>query len=143
MFQSIVETYGAVAEERQQKIVATIEPAVHVRGDRELLTQILANLIENAIRHTPVGTHIQLALEHGAGGPIGIVADDGPGIPAEAREKVFQRFFRMERSRSTAGSGLGLSPVAAVADIHGITVGLADNELGLKVVLEFASRKPT
>ncbi len=143
VFQSIVETYGAVAEERQQTIIATIEPAVHVRGDRELLTQMVANLIENAIRHTPVGTHIQLALEHGSGGPIGIVADDGPGIPAEAREKVFQRFFRLERSRSTAGSGLGLSLVAAVADIHDITVRLADNEPGLKVVLEFASRKPT
>ncbi len=143
VFQSIVETYGAVAEERQQTIVATIQPAIHVRGDRELLTQMLANLIENAIRHTPVGTHIQLTLEHGSGGPIGIIADDGPGIPEEAREKVFQRFFRLERSRSTAGSGLGLSLVAAVADIHGITVRLADNEPGLKVVLEFASRKPT
>lgn len=142
VFQSIVETYGAVAEERQQTIVATIEPAVHVRGDRELLTQMLANLVENAIRHTPVGTHIQLALEHRPGGPIGIVADDGPGIPAEAREKVFQRFFRLERSRSTAGSGLGLSLVTAVADIHGITVRLADNEPGLKVVLEFAASKP-
>ena len=72
-----------------------------------------------------------------------LVADDGPGILAEAREKVFQRFFRLERSRSTAGSGLGLSLVTAVADIHGITVRLADNEPGLKVVLEFASRKPT
>lgn len=142
VFQSIVDTYGAVAEERDQTLAAKIEPGLHVRGDRELLTQMLANLVENAIRHAPAGTHIQLALENRPAGPIGIVADDGPGIPAEAREKVFQRFFRLERSRSTAGSGLGLSLVAAVADIHGIAVTLADNNPGLKVLLDFAPRKP-
>lgn len=142
VFQSIVDTYGAVAEERDQTLAAKIEPGLHVRGDRELLTQMLANLVENAIRHTPAGTHVQLALENRPSGPIGIVADNGPGIPAQAREKVFERFFRLERSRSTAGSGLGLSLVAAVADIHGIAVTLADNDPGLKVLLDFAPRKP-
>ncbi|MBY0508863.1 MAG: HAMP domain-containing histidine kinase [Rhodospirillaceae bacterium] len=141
VFQSIVETYGAVAEESKRTFAAFIEPGIHVRGDRELLTQMLANLVENAIRHTPEGTHIELALKRKSAGSIGTVTDNGPGIPAQAQKKVFQRFFRMERSRSTAGSGLGLSLVAAVADIHGITIALADNEPGLKVMLDFAPKK--
>ncbi len=142
VFQSIVETYGPVAEDRRQNLTAEIALGIRVRGDRELLTQMLANLVENAIRHTPAGTHIELSLERRPAGPIGIVADNGPGVPAEAREKVFRRFFRLERSRSTAGSGLGLSLVAAVADIHGIAITLADNEPGLEVLLEFAPRNP-
>lgn len=141
VFRSIVEAYGAVAEDRRQTLSAKIAPDIRVRGDRELLTQMLANLVENAIRHTPAETHIELALERRPAGPLGIVADNGPGIPAEAREKVFRRFFRLERSRSTAGSGLGLSLVAAVADIHGIAITLADNEPGLEVLLEFAPEK--
>lgn len=142
VFRSIMETYGAVAEDRGQTLAATIEPDIRVRGDRELLTQMLSNLVENAIRHTPEGTRIGLALEHRPAGAVGIVADNGPGIPAAAREKVFRRFFRLERSRSTAGSGLGLSLVAAVADLHGIAITLADNEPGLKVLLDFAPRTP-
>jgi signal transduction histidine kinase len=137
IFQSITDAYGAVAEDRGQRLAVAIEPGLSVRGDRELLTQMLANLVENAIRHTPEGTRIQLALEQSPTGPVGIIADDGPGIPAEARDKVFRRFFRLERSRSTAGSGLGLSLVAAVADIHVIAITLADNEPGLKAVLDF------
>ena len=138
LFRSIAETYGAVAEERGQTLTAEIAPGIHGRGDRELLTQMLANLVENAIRHAPTGARIDLSLERRAAGPLGIVADNGPGIPRGARDKVFRRFFRLERSRSTAGSGLGLSLVAAVADLHGIAVTLADNEPGLKVVLQFA-----
>lgn len=141
VFHSIMETYGAVAEDRRQTLTAKIAPGLHVRGDRELLTQMLANLVENAIRHTPAGAHIELVLEHRPAGPVGIVADDGPGIAAEARDKVFQRFFRLERSRSTPGSGLGLSLVAAVADIHGIAITLADSGPGLEVLLDFAVRE--
>jgi signal transduction histidine kinase len=107
-----------------------------------LLTLMLANLVENAICHTPEGTPIALALERRPGGPVGSVADRGPGIPAEARPKVFQRFFRLEPSRSTAGSGLGMALVAAVAELHGIAVTLADNEPGLKVLLEFPPGVP-
>jgi signal transduction histidine kinase len=141
VFQSIAEAYGAVAEDRGQTLTSAIVPGIHIRGDRELLTQMLANLVENAIRHTPERTQIKLILECQSAGPIGIVADEGPGIPAEAREKVFQRFFRLERSRSTPGNGLGLSLVAAVADIHEIAVTLTDNEPGLKVSLNFAPNK--
>lgn len=137
VFQSIVETYGAVAEDRGQTLLAAIEPGIYIRGDRELLTQMLANLITNAMRHTPTGSHIGVTLTNQPSGPIGMVTDNGKGIPTDMREKVFQRFVRLEQSRSTPGSGLGLSLVAAVADIHGIVVTLLDNEPGLKVVLDF------
>ena len=104
---------------------------------------MLVNLVENAIRHTPAGTRIELTLEQDAVGPVAFVADNGPGIPAEARDKVFRRFFRLERSRSTKGSGLGLSLVAAVAEIHAIAITLLDNEPGLKVRLEFSPGRST
>lgn len=138
VFRRIVDAYGAVAEDRGQTLSASIEPDVHVHGDRELLTQMLANLVENGIRHTPAGTRMTLSLERRPNGPVGIVADTGAGIPTDMRDKVFQRFFRLEPSRSTAGYGLGLSLVAAVADLHGISVSLADNAPGLRVILEFS-----
>jgi len=138
VFQSIADAYAVVAEDRGQTFATSIEPNVSVWGDRDLLMQMLANLVENAIRHTPEGTQINFSLKFGNEGPIGIIADSGPGIPAEAREKVFQRFFRLERSRGIAGNGLGLSLVAAVADIHGFAITLADNEPGLMVRLDFA-----
>jgi signal transduction histidine kinase len=140
VFQAIADAYGAVAEDHGQTLAAAIAPDIRVQGDRELLTQMLANLVENAIRHTPAGSRIDLVLKRDANGPVGMVSDTGPGIPPETRDKVFQRFFRLERSRSTAGSGLGLSLVAAIADIHGIAVTLSDNEPGLKVRLDFAPR---
>lgn len=141
-FRSIADAYTAVAEDQGQTLVSSIETDVQVHGDRELLTQMLANLVENTIRHTPEGTRIELSLESTVDGPVGVVADTGPGIPPEFREKVFRRFFRLERSRSTAGNGLGLSLVAAVVELHGIGITLADNEPGLKVRLGFSPRKP-
>lgn len=138
LFDSIVQVYEAVADDRGQTLQASIEPHIAYRGDQELLTQMLANLVENALRHTPSGTRIRLDLENGPRGPVGTVSDTGPGIPEDTRDKVFRRFFRLETSRSTGGSGLGLSLVAAVAEIHGIAITLADNRPGLRAVLDFA-----
>lgn len=138
VFHSIADTYVAVAEDSGRVLSAHIAPSISIYGDHELLTQMLANLIENSIRHTPKGTRIELRLEMAATGPKGLIIDNGPGIPVEARARVFQRFFRLEHSRTTAGSGLGLSLVAAVADLHGIAVTLTDNEPGLRVELDFA-----
>lgn len=137
VFEMIAETFSAVAEDNKQRLEARIAPGIRLRGDRELLTQMLANLSENAIRHTPAGSTIKLSLGTGASGAIGTVVDDGPGIPEDAREKVFRRFFRMEASRTTPGNGLGLSLVAAVAELHGIKLDLADARPGLTVTLRF------
>jgi signal transduction histidine kinase len=137
VFETIAETYAAVADDGGQSLVATIEASISVRGDRELLTQMFANLVENAIRHTPPGTAIQLSLVASGSGPIGTVADNGPGIPEAARDKIFRRFFRLEASRTTPGSGLGLSLAAAVAELHGLTIELSDAAPGLVVTLRF------
>jgi signal transduction histidine kinase len=140
VFDTIVETYTAVAEDHGQTLSSRIAPGVTIRGDRELLTQLLANLVDNAIRHTPAGTMVEVLLGVDQYRPIGVVADTGPGVPAEAREKIFRRFYRLDRSRTTTGSGLGLSLVAAVAELHGIAITLADNAPGLRVALDFTPK---
>ena len=112
-------------------------PGLHVRGDRELLTQLFANLIENAIGHSPPGAEISIEATSTPGEVLIVVADNGPGIPAEFRRKVLQRFYRLEASRTTPGNGLGLSLVAAVAILHEATIDLEDNEPGLRCGVRF------
>jgi signal transduction histidine kinase len=130
-------TYAAVAEDSGKTINSSIDPGLHIRGDRDLLTQMFVNLIENALRHTPDGAKIDLSLRKGEQGPLAEVADDGPGISESERGKVLKRFYRLEASRSTPGSGLGLALVAAVADLHSARIELSDNGPGLKVALQF------
>ena len=108
-----------------------------VRGDRALLGQMLSNLIENALRHTPSGTAVKVALAADQSGLTLSVADTGPGIPEAEREKVRQRLYRLDRSRNTPGHGLGLSLVEAVATLHDASLELADNAPGLRVTLRF------
>jgi signal transduction histidine kinase len=135
----VLEIYAAVAEDAGDSldiVERSLEP-VYVNGDRELLTQLVANLVENSIRHSPAGTRIHMWLKWQNGAPAISVADNGPGIPAPERENVLRRLYRLERARSTPGSGLGLSLVAAIADLHEARLILADNASGLKVTVEF------
>jgi signal transduction histidine kinase len=129
--------YKAVAEDDSKKLRAAIEPAVEITGDRDLLVQMFANLVENAIRHTPHDTEIAVKLVSDKTGITAEVADSGPGIPLTERDKVFERLYRLDASRSTPGSGLGLSLVAAVGALHDIEITLADNHPGLRVILKF------
>lgn len=135
----IAETFEPVAEEAGNRLVCTVPAAMHaeITGDRELLMQLFANLVENAICHSPHGTRIDIGLRAHHDGYGAIIADSGPGIPADERTKVFRRLYRLERERSTSGSGLGLSLVAAIADLHGAAVELADNAPGLRVTVSF------
>jgi len=106
-----------------------------VRGEPSLIAQALANLIENALRHTPEGSRIDIAV---SADPPGLsVADDGPGVPEDERGKVLRRLYRLERSRTTPGHGLGLSLVAAIAGLHDASLTLEDNAPGLRVRLVF------
>lgn len=138
LLDTVLEVYGPAADEKDQHIAGDVPAGIAATGDPELLTQMIANLIENAIRHSPPGARIVVTLaapeETGAGARI-VVADSGPGIPVEHRDKVFRRFYRLDTSRTTPGSGLGLSLAAAIADLHGIELRLADNEPGLLVLL--------
>ncbi len=136
---NVVEAFTAVAEDEGRRIEAHIAPGVPVHGDRELLTQLLANLIENALGHTPRGTTVDVSLTSEHSGICLAVRDDGPGIPPAEREHVLQRFYRLDASRSTPGSGLGLSLVAAIARLHEADVVLADNHPGLAVSVSFTA----
>ena len=135
LFSSIAEVFGPVAEDAGQEFEAAVEPGLRLVGDRDLLTQMLANLVENAIRHAGPGARITLSLWRCGEGFSGTVADTGPGIPQSERDRVFGRFVRLEASRSGEGHGLGLAMVKAVADLHGIAVSLSDAGPGLRVTM--------
>nr|WP_246420351.1 ATP-binding protein [Neoroseomonas alkaliterrae] len=127
--ESVAEVYAPAAEERGQRLAAEIAPGVTIEGDPALLTQMLANIVENAVRHGREGGRIAIALS-----PREVsVTDDGPGIPEAERERVFRRFHRLDSARSTPGSGLGLALVRAVATLHGLAVTLEDAGPGLRV----------
>ncbi len=135
----VADVYTAVAEDAGHQLSWTNgqwKPAV-VKGDRELLVQLFANLIENSIRHCPPRTRIGLALRDEPNGYRAELTDDGPGIPAGERDKVFRRLYRLEHARSTPGSGLGLTLVAAIAELHDAHIALEDHAPGLRVVISF------
>lgn len=137
VMRSVAEAYEPSAEERSQHIALDIEPCVEIPGDRDLLTQAFANLIENALLHTPAGTQITLTLARGTAGVVAAVSDNGPGVADDERERIFRRFYRLEASRTTPGTGLGLSLVAAVARLHGATIEASDARPGLRISLTF------
>ena len=135
-------TLGRVAEafrpdvEESGRTLTVSTPCVPLHGDERLVAQAVANLIENAMRHTPAGARITAEVEAGHT-PRLWIQDDGPGIPAEARATVLRPLVRLESSRSSKGSGLGLSIVAAVAARHSARLELEDAKPGLRVALIF------
>jgi signal transduction histidine kinase len=133
----LADVFAPSIQDEGKSLRTLVEPGISIIGDKELLTQLLANLIENAIRHTPAGTAIDLQLRCVPGGVQLAVADDGPGIPAEVCGRLADRFYRPEKSRTTPGSGLGLSLVKAVANLHNAPLILGNNEPGFRVELEF------
>lgn len=138
LLKSLGETYEPVAEDSDRALDVQVEPGAMLTGDRQLIAQLVSNLLENALRHTPEGTKVRLGLHRRGDGFEIEVADNGPGIPAPEHDKVFDRFYRLDRSRSTSGSGLGLAMVKAIAGLHGLTIRLEDAKPGLRVVLQTA-----
>ncbi len=134
---TVGDIYQPAVEDRGQVLFISTSEGIRVHGDRALLTQMLANLVENASRHCPSGTRISIGASEGLTGSSLVVSDDGPGIPAEHRQAVLERFYRLEASRTTPGNGLGLSLVKAVVDLHEASMTLEDNSPGLKVEVNF------
>ena len=132
-----VSLYRALADERGQTLSLRIVQRPHLSGDRDLLFQVLANLLDNAIKFTPDGGDIEVELDSADAQALLTIADAGPGIPEKYRDKVLQRFYRLEQSRSTPGNGLGLSLAAAVVKLHDGTLRLRDNNPGLRVEMQF------
>jgi len=136
--ESVADAYRPDAEDAGHVLTANVAPGVTLLGDQELLTQAAANLVENALRHTPAGTRIILRLSGNRRTGIELSAeDDGPGVAAEDLPRLVHRFYRGERSRTTPGNGLGLSLVSAVADLHGASLLLEAGSPGLRATLRF------
>jgi signal transduction histidine kinase len=135
----VADIYEPVAEESGDHLECAVrsDRAGAIHGDHELLTQLFANLIENAIRHSPKETRIGIDMITQGERHVAVVWDTGPGIPEAEREQVFRRLYRLEKSRTTPGSGLGLSLVSAIAELHGAKVRLDDNQPGLRVTVSF------
>jgi len=137
----VAESYAPVAEERGQRLTARVDGEASVFGDQDLLTQMLVNLVENALKHCPEGARIEILLEARGNETRLSVCDDGPGIPEEERENVLQRFYRVDRSRALPGAGLGLALVKAAVELHKGSIALSDNNPGLRATLRFPSRR--
>jgi signal transduction histidine kinase len=135
----VVELYDAAAEQDGTRLTIAGEREVLVTGDRDLIFDAIANLVDNAIKHGRHGGQVVVANENIEGRPVISIADDGPGIPADECEHVFKRFYRLEHSRYAPGNGLGLSLVAAVARLHGARIEMLDNAPGLRLKLWFAA----
>jgi signal transduction histidine kinase len=134
----VVELYEPLAEEKGVVLELAPSGASTIRGNKSLITQALANLLDNAIKYTPAGGHVRVSVEDTPSGVTLNVADDGPGIAAEDRARVIERFVRLEASRNSPGTGLGLSLVAAVAHFHNAELLLDDNvPTGLQATLRF------
>lgn len=134
----MVELYEPLAEDKGLTLTLSAPESPEVHGDRHLLSQALANLIDNAVKYTPGGGTVTVTVTVGKA-PTLAVADSGPGIPADDRARVLDPFTRLDATRSTPGNGLGLSLVAAVTRLHGATLDLADNAPGLVVRMHFPS----
>jgi signal transduction histidine kinase len=138
----VCELYQAAAEERQVTLQAAALAPVEIFGDRELLAQVLTNLVDNAVKYTPAGGTVRVELERAGDTARLRVADSGPGIPAADRSRVLQRFTRLDRARSQPGNGLGLALVNAVTAQHHGRLTLGDNAPGLVVTVELPALAP-
>lgn len=139
LLDELVEVYLPDIEASGHRLQCAIEAGVVVPGDRRLLRQLVANLLDNALRHTPAGTTISMRLSTAGDHAAITVGDDGPGVSANELPRLFQRFARSERSRHTEGSGLGLALVAAIATAHRGRVSATSNG-GFSVTAELPER---
>ncbi len=135
--EDVAELYGPLAEEKGVALTLMRGSAAQVEGNRRLISQAAANLLDNAIKYTPPGGGVSLSTCEMPGGAEFRVDDTGPGIAEADRPRVVQRFVRLEASRNSPGTGLGLSLVAAVARMHDALFLLEDNHPGLRAVLRF------
>jgi signal transduction histidine kinase len=136
----VAELYAPLAEERGIALETELGGPAVVSGNRHLLFQAVANLVDNAVKYGVAGGLVRLAVttpRRASDGPEIVVADKGSGIPAADRSRVLDRFVRLDASRTTPGNGLGLALVAAIIRLHGATLDLEDNEPGLRVTIRF------
>jgi signal transduction histidine kinase len=137
--EAVVDLYDAAAEDKDVDLKVVGDRPMVITGDRDLLFDAVANLVDNAIKHGREAGQVTVELSRSDADAVISVADNGPGIPIDEHQHVFRRFYRLERSRCTPGNGLGLSLVAAVARLHDARIRLFDNAPGLKIELRLPS----
>jgi len=137
----VVELYEPLSEEKNQTLTLRVPDTSLIHGDRDLVFQAVANVLDNAVKYTPDAGSIAVTLRNEAGEASITVVDTGPGIPSALHEKVVQRFFRMDTSRNQSGNGLGLSMVAAVCKLHGARLEFENLDPGLGVRMVFPLRR--
>jgi signal transduction histidine kinase len=131
----VVADYRPLFEDEGRSLSADIQPGIETVGDRPLLVQLLVNIIENVLRHTPPGVPVTVRLTRTADAARLSVEDAGPGIPSSQHERVLQRFVRLDASRSALGTGLGLALVKAISDLHEAPLRLEELQPGLRVTI--------
>ncbi len=142
LVQTLAGLYLPAAEEGGHALRVALSGGATFSGDPVLLTQMLSNLLDNALLHTPEGTVVEVAAERGQDSVSIIVCDNGPGVPDEERDAILRRFYRLDRSRNTPGVGLGLPLASAIADLHGAAFLISDNAPGLRVEVRFPVPAP-
>ena len=135
LIEDAVDLYAPLAHDKKQTITVDTVPAKYL-GDKDLMFQVIANLLDNAIKFTPEGGQVRVVLLESDGHCKVHIEDNGPGIPLNSRDKVFERFYRDPAQQTVRGSGLGLSLVSAVLKLHNAKIQLASDEVGLKVILD-------
>jgi signal transduction histidine kinase len=130
IIQDVVELYDPIAEAAEVTLATRIDTTGFVIGDRHLLIEALANIIDNAIKFTPRSGRVEVALRGEPSRPVVRVADSGPGIPVDERDSVMRRFYRSDKSRHLPGSGLGLGMVGAITKLHNFRVTIGDAHPG-------------
>lgn len=135
VLEGVAELYGAVAEEKEVRVAMSVPPGLSMFGDRDLVQQAMANLVDNAVKFSPPFGEVRIGVEAVPTGVEIRVSDQGSGIPEDDRGRATERFFRGEQARSTPGSGLGLALVQAVAQLHGGMLRLEDANPGLRASL--------
>jgi len=139
LIEDIVTFYEPLATEKNLSIHTNVVAAISIKGDRDMLFQALANLLDNSIKYSNDSGEINILRVEKKGQVVFKIADNGNGIPESERENVFKCFFQLTKHRSSQGHGLGLSLVAAIADMHKAQIHLKDNAPGLIVELVFPS----
>jgi signal transduction histidine kinase len=138
----VAELFDAAAEERGSRLEISGGEPIDILGDRDLLFDAISNLVDNAIKHGRERGLVRISADWRENSAVLAISDDGPGVPANETELIFQRFYRSEKSRCTPGNGLGLSLVAAVARVHGADIKLSPNRPGLTIELQFPPSTP-
>jgi signal transduction histidine kinase len=137
----LLDFYEPLAESKGVTMIIDAATPVPVRGDQDLMREALSNLIDNAIKFTPTGGAVRIEARMTEGRPFALVSDTGVGVPTHEQDKIFDRFYRGERSGQTPGHGLGLSIAETIAKLHGFKLTVGHNNPGARFELRATSPK--